>query len=97
MADPSLVPLKPADAKKLARDIVENGMVAFSSHALDEMAKDDLEATDCLNLLRGGVFHPPELIKQEWRYRVMTPRICVVIAFLSETQLRLVTAWRIEQ
>lgn len=95
MADPALEPLKPPDAKKLARSIVENGDVEFSGHALREMDKDELHSTDCLNLLRGGVFEPPEFINGEWRYRVTTPRICVVASFTSPTRLRVITAWRV--
>ncbi len=94
MPDPALAPLKPPEAKQLVRGIVENGIVEFSAHALDEMAKDELETTDCLNLLRAGVYDPPELINGEWRYRVQTQRICVVFAFTSETRMRVVTAWR---
>lgn len=97
MADPALEPLKPPDAKKLAREIVENGTVDFSGHALEEMAKDDLQAADCLNLLRGGVYESPEPIKGEWRYRVGTQRICVVVVFVSGVRMRVVTAWRVKQ
>lgn len=97
MTDPALEPLKPADAKKLAREIVENGVVAVSSHAQEEMANDDLGTADCLNLLRAGVFEPAEFINGQWRYRITTQRICVVIAFTSSTRLRVVTAWRINQ
>jgi hypothetical protein len=94
--DPALEPLKPPDAKKLARDIVENGMVEVSGHAREEMANDELQTTDCVNLLRAGVWEPPEYINGQWRYRVRTARMCVVIAFASDTRLRMVTAWRIK-
>jgi hypothetical protein len=46
MSDPAVKPLKPPEAKQLVRSIVENGIVEFSGHALEEMAKDELEATD---------------------------------------------------
>lgn len=52
MVDPALQPLKLPEAKQLAREIMENGNVSFSGHAIDEMANDDLHTTDCLNLLR---------------------------------------------
>ncbi len=95
--DPSLAPLKPPVARQLARGIIENGLFEVSGHALREMKSDGLETSDCLNLLRAGVFGPPEYINGEWRYRVSTPRICVVITFVSDTRLRVVTAWRIKQ
>lgn len=97
MAHPALEPLKPPEAKNLAWNIVETGVVVVSPHASKEMAKDELETTDCINLLRAGSYDPPEYINGEWRYRIHTTRICIVIAFVSETELRLVTAWRKKQ
>lgn len=94
MPDPALEPLKPPDAKRLAREIMDGGEVEFSGHAMEEMRKDKLESTDCTNLIRAGVFMPAEHINGEWRYRIQTPRMCVVIAFESEKRLRVVTAWR---
>ncbi len=93
---PDLRPMKPSDARALARSIIDAGDVAFSGHALDEMRKDDLETTDCLNVIRGGVFEAPELVHDQWRYRASTQRICVVLSFSSPTRLRVVTAWRKE-
>lgn len=86
--------MKPPDAKKLARTIWENGVVEFSGHARQEMAKDGLETTDCLNLLRAGVYGPAEHVNGQWRYRVETPRICIVVAFASEMRVRIITVWR---
>lgn len=96
MTDPALEPLKSPEARKLAREIVMSGSVGFSIHTMEEMANDDLQSTDCLNLLRAGVFGPAEHINREWRYRVETPRICIVVAFSSVKELRIVTAWRIK-
>lgn len=94
-ADPKHVPLKPPDARRLARHIAEDGFVEVSSHAREAMRDDRLATTDCLNLLRAGVFEPPEVINGEWRYRVSTQRMCIVFTFESGERLRLVTAWRI--
>ena len=96
MALPALGPLKPPDAKQLARDIAENGAVEFSRHALAEMKKDGLQTPDCLNLVRGGVYEAAEIQNGEWRYRIHTRCICIVIAFASASRLRVVTAWRIQ-
>ncbi len=81
-------------ARTLIRKILLDGEVTFSTHALDEMEIDQLERTDCLNVLRGGVVEFEEMIKGTWRYRVRTPRITVVIAFRSEEELRVITGWR---
>jgi hypothetical protein len=97
MADPALEPLKPPDARKLAREIFENGKVEISGHAREEMLKDNLATTDCLNLVRAGSFEAPEHINGEWRYRITTKRICVVITFKSIDRLRVVTAWRLDE
>ncbi len=35
----------------------------------------------------------PELEGEEWRYRVETPGLCVVISFTGEENVRCVTAW----
>ena len=92
--DPRYQPMKPQDAKLLARSIVETGMVEVSAHAETEMANDDLQVTDCINMLRAGVFGGPEPHDNEIRYRVETARMCVVITFRSADRVRIVTAWR---
>jgi len=60
------------------------------------MKNDKLDMGDCLNVLRGGVVRPAELVKGTWRYPVHTNRICVVVAFTSPDSLVIVTAWRIK-
>ena len=68
--------------------------MAFSKHALEEMASDDLTAVDVAHVLRAGAVDPAELERGSWRCRVRTQRIEVVVAFRSETELIVVTAWR---
>jgi hypothetical protein len=87
-------PLHPTEARKLIREILSDGSVAFSRHALEEMANDDLTSVDVTNVLRGGVVEPAEFENGSWRYRSRTARIAVVIAFRSDVELRVVTAWR---
>ncbi len=82
-------------ARQLIHRILPVGKVGFSTHALQEMAKDHLTTIDCTNVLRGGVVEPPELRAGTWRYRVRAASIYVVIAFRSDTHLVVVTAWRI--
>ncbi len=89
-------PLSPPEAKKLLASILEEGAVAFSKHARQEMAADSLNDQDVLNVLRGGVVEPAELVNDSWRYRVRTSRMFVVVAFRSETEARIVTAWRLK-
>ena len=87
-------PLAPEAAKRLIRDILQNGRFIYSKHAKEEMLDDDLTTVDCENVLRGGVVRPGEREHGTWRYRVETSNITVVIAFRSEQELVVVTAWR---
>jgi hypothetical protein len=87
-------PFSPAEAKRRIVAILTTGDVAFSGHARRELAKDSLTTVDAANVLRAGSVDPAEAENGEWRYRVRTQRMAVVVAFRSETELRIVTAWR---
>jgi hypothetical protein len=90
-------PLGPVEAKALIRAILQEGKTWWSRHALDEMANDphgEILRLDVVNVLRGGIVEPGEFEKGSWRYRVHTMRIWVVVAFESESELVIVTAWR---
>jgi uncharacterized protein DUF4258 len=88
-------PLSESATKRLIREILENGSTTFSGHALKEMKKDNLTTQDIVNVLRGGIVEPGEEQSGTWRYRIRTPKgFYVVVAFCSETELRIVTAWR---
>ena len=88
-------PLDSPAAKRLIRAIIISGRTVPSGHALEEMERDKLTIIDVTNVLRGGVVDPPEMENGSWRYRVRTQRIAVIVAFRSETEMRIVTAWRI--
>lgn len=87
-------PLAPEAAKRLIRDVLTSGLFTYSKHAREELLADDLTTVDCENVLRGGVVRPGEQEHGSWRYRIEARRITVVIAFRSERQLVIVTAWR---
>ena len=87
-------PVPPIHAKRLIRDILQRGVFSYSRHAKDEMLKDAMTTLDCENVLRAGVVQPPELERGTWRHRVDTARMAVVIAFRSEMELIVITAWR---
>lgn len=88
-------PLDCRQARKLLRPILGEGRFVYTSHARQEMENDDLGFNDVVNVLRAGqIREPPELVKGAWRHRVHTDRICVVVAFRSEAELVVVTAWR---
>ena len=94
MPDRLSEPLRPGAARALIRAILASGTVGFSKHALREMEHDDLTTGDCVHALRGGVVEPGKLERGSYRYRVSTAAVCVVVAFRSDTQLVVVTAWR---
>jgi hypothetical protein len=87
-------PLGNEAAKRLIVQVLKTGMVTFSGHALNEMAKDELTTLDASNVLRGGVVEFSEEVNRTWRYRVRTSRMTFVVAFRSEHALSVVTAWR---
>lgn len=88
-------PLKPPEAKKLIHEIISRGIVTYAQpHAEDRMRQRNINTVDCVNVLRGGLVAEGEYENGSWRYRVFTPRMCVVIRFESESLLEVVTAWR---
>ncbi len=95
MADALEEPLHPDAATRLIARIVREGSVAWSQHALAAMRDDSLTTVECVNVMRAGVVSEPgELEGGSWRYRIHTQRICVVVAFRSDTELVVVTTWR---
>ena len=87
-------PLTPFEVRRRIRAILLHGEVVSSGHASEEMGRDGLDLVDCLNVLRGGVVEPGELVSGTWRYRVRARDTWVVVAFRSESRLVIVTAWR---
>jgi hypothetical protein len=88
-------PLSNDDAKRLIRALLVAGEFTLTGHAKRALADDKLEAGDVLNVLRGGWVEFSEPVGGSWRYRVTTRTMCVVVEFESETELVVVTAWRI--
>lgn len=103
------MPLAPVSAKALLRQLLHEGKFvspSARSHARKEMNDDRLTDVDLVNVLRGGTVEPAEWESGEWRYRVRTQRMTVVVAFdpdpeeaagADEIELCIVTAWRTSQ
>ena len=53
-------PLTPSEAKRVILQALASGDVRFTSHALDEMAKDGITQAEALGILRSGVVEPGE-------------------------------------
>lgn len=86
--------LSPDEAKQRILKVIREGVVSFTLHALREMAKDQIETPDIVNVLRGGWVEEAEWENREWRYRVQTQKFCVVVSFPLENEVRVITAWR---
>jgi hypothetical protein len=76
-------PLPPSTVKKLLLAMLSGGLLAFSKHAYEEMAKDNLTEVDVRNTLRAGTVRPGELERGTWRYRVETSRMAAVVTSRS--------------
>lgn len=89
-------PLDCNAARKQVSWILTHGVFEYWGHCKEELAKDGLDVSDALNVLRGGTIYEPaeQHSSGRWRYRVHTERICVVLHFDSRTELSVVTAWR---
>ncbi|PNU19746.1 hypothetical protein C2E25_11160 [Geothermobacter hydrogeniphilus] len=90
-------PLSPTDARKLLRRILDGGIVTYAQpHALDRLKERSISILDCENVMRAGVVEEPELVEGCWRYRVRSRKIVVVVEFLSDDEVLILTAWRIK-
>lgn len=87
-------PYSPPELRVLCQALVMHGTVRFSRHAVEEMAKDNLNEVDALNVIRGGAFEAMDLISGTWRYRIGTSIMVVVVAFPVQGRISVVTAWR---
>jgi hypothetical protein len=82
---------------KRIRAILERGTVLHSiPRALEEMESGRVTRVDCVNVLRDGIVQEPEGRPGAFRYPVRTVRFNVVVEFLSEVELLVRTAWRVE-
>ncbi len=87
--------LPPTVARKLISSILADGRVGYSRHAREEMEKDDPTEVDVTNVLKAGrIIEPAEMGQVNWTYRVHPQPRCVVVAFRSDAELVVVTAWR---
>ena len=88
-------PLNRNEAKKLIGLIYREGSVVYSRHCFKELEADGMSTLDVENVLRAGrIMREPEEENGTYRYRVETPLMAVVVAFRSETEICIVTAWR---
>lgn len=78
----------------------ELGSIEFTSHALKEMADDDMTTVDVVNVLRGGWMDGCGQYDADhccWRYRICTHKFFVVVAFEEQSDVIIVTAWKLKR
>lgn len=90
-------PLDPREAKALLRKIVATGRVALTEHASGQMEERRITTPVMENALKAGFVEAGEYENGSWRYRVSTTRTVFLVAFRSETEVAVVTAWRLDQ
>ena len=89
-------PVRAPEAKKLLRRIINCGVVTYAQpHAIDRIKERKLSILDCENVMRAGLVEEAEWENGAWRHQVRTQKIVVVIEFLSEDEVLIVTAWRL--
>ena len=80
--------------RRRIRSALSGGQVIWSGHAETEMRKAGITKVEGAQILRSGIPAPGELERDSWRYRVETRTACLVVTFLKEPDLVVVTAWR---
>lgn len=91
-------PLSAGAVRRCMLEILKNGWeVGWTAHAKRELSNDQMTTVDAVNVLRCWRYmDPPEqdIKTGEWKYRIHTDMMGVVVKFRSETQLVVITAWR---
>lgn len=91
-------PLSPASARQLIRKILRDphGLIIFSEHATSvRMVERAITEAEVYACLERGVCGPNITHERgTWRYPIEIPTLTVVVAFDTETQAIVITAWR---
>lgn len=97
----SLKHLNKNEARKLLIKMMANDCkILFTDHAIKELKNDDLDRVDAINILSSSaskIVDEPEQKNGNWRYRVITEKICVVIEFKSVNGILVITVFRMKR
>ena len=89
-------PFRPGQVKALVRAVLAHGEVMYSRpHAYERLEKHAMTIVDVANVLQGGRAGEGEWENGGWRYQLYSNKFVVVIEFLDENTLMVVTAWRL--
>jgi hypothetical protein len=91
-------PLSQAEVRRLTKWMLENqGEVSWTTHARRELAKDDMTIVDATNVIRCWLYMDPaeqDMTTGDWKYRIHTDFMGIVVKFRSVKQLVVITSWR---
>src|SRR5262245_10031651 len=85
------------EAKALARKILESGETRFWDHAQERQEERALDRMDCINVIRAGRVVQAQLQRGRVRYVFETNSMGVVVEFPSDTEMDVVTNYRIQR
>lgn len=89
-------PFQQLEAERRIKDIARNGTVSYDQkHARRRLDERNMSMTDTGNVLLSGWVSEVLWERNSYRYTIETPKMAVVVAFRSETEILVVTAWRI--
>lgn len=57
------------------------------------MEQRSITTVDCINVMRAGRVEDAELEKGVWRHHVSSDKFTVIIQFLSEEEVLVITVW----
>ncbi len=89
--------LERGQARKLLTQILKADPTYFTygKYFIQRMDERDLIIGDIINTLHmGEILTDAEFEKGQWRYRVETKKIIVVVSFENPSHIRGVTCWR---
>lgn len=97
---PPKAPVPPAavsasDAKKVILRALKSGGFEIAQHLCDRAEEREMNTMDVVSVLRSGsVVQSPDFEHGQWRYRVATPKMTVVVALTSANSIAVITCWR---
>ncbi len=82
--------------KALSKMLMLNpNCVCYGSHFKERLTERQMIMGDVLNVLHEGkIENDAEFENGQWRYRVATHKMTIVISFGDHDKIRLITCWR---
>lgn len=87
-------------ARKLLSELLSTNPNCFSygSYFKRRLTERHMTMGDIINILhKGQILHDAEFEQDQWRYRIETAKMTVIISFVNPAHVRLITCWRGQQ